>query len=98
MVTTKVAPSGIGTEGVMTSLVAGHCSPFCDAPFTVGEHAGGFGLVALAGGGVPSARAAGSGSFCPLGSPGYVGCTKVNVAGWPLTLTEPTTMFGPPVA
>src|SRR3954452_12137468 len=98
MVTTNDAPSGIGTEGVITSFVAGHCSPFCDAPFTVGEHAGGFGFVALTGVVVPTACANGSGSACPLGSPGYVGCTEVKVAGCPLTLNPPTTMIAPAAA
>jgi hypothetical protein len=43
----NVAPSGIGTDGVITSLSAGHCDPFCELPLVCGEHAGGFGFVAL---------------------------------------------------
>jgi hypothetical protein len=63
--------------------------------FTCGEHAGGFGFVALTGFEFEIACAAGSGSSCPFGSPGYVGWTKWNDAGWPSTSTELTVMFGP---
>ena len=65
-----VVPFGIGTEGVTTSLFAGHCVPFCEVLLTCGEQAGGFGFVALTGFVFETACAAGSGSFCPFGSPG----------------------------
>src|SRR3954452_1156241 len=79
----------------MTSFVAGHCVPTCDALVDCGLHAGGFGFVALTGFTVEAAWASGSGSSGPFGSPGYVGCTNLNDAGWPLTSTELTVMFGP---
>src|SRR5262249_55965453 len=84
-----------GDAGVITSLLAGHCCPFCALPLTDGEQAGGFGFVALTGFTFEIACAAGSGSFWPFGSPGYVGWTNVKVAGWPFTVTELTVMFGP---
>ena len=90
-----VVPSGIGVAGVTTSLSAGQGNPFCVLFPTCGEHAGGFGLVTLTGLELETWWASGSGSLSPLGSPGYVGCTNVNVAGWPLTVTEFTVMFGP---
>ena len=90
-----VVPSGIGTEGVTTSLFAGHGVPFCEVLLTCGEQAGGFGFVALTGFVFETACAAGSGSSWPFGSPGYVGWTNLNDAGVPLTSTEFTIMFGP---
>ena len=90
-----VVPSGIGTEGVTTSLFAGHGFPFCVLLLTWGEHAGGFGFVALTGFEFDTACAAGSGSSWPFGSPGYVGWTNANAAGWPLISTELTVMSGP---
>ena len=84
----NVVPFGIGVDGTTTSLFAGHCRPFCVVLFTCGEHAGGFGFVALTGFEFETACAAGSGSSWPFGSPGYVGWTKWNDAGWPLTSTE----------
>src|SRR3954470_4224796 len=95
MRTTNVPPSAIGAEGVITSLFAGHWAPFWLLLLTCGEHAGGFGFVALTGFTFETACAAGSGSSWPFGSPGYVGCLKVKVAGWPLISTEFTSMFGP---
>jgi len=38
----------MGDEGVITSLVAGHCVPFWLLLLTVGEQAGGLGFVARA--------------------------------------------------
>src|SRR5512143_492869 len=93
----NVDPLGIGDEGVITSLFAGHCWPFWESPSTWGEQAGGFGFVALTGFTFETACASGSGSFCPFGSPGYVGWTNVNVAGCPPTVTELTVMLGPSV-
>jgi hypothetical protein len=55
---------------VITSLFAGHCVPFCELLLTCGEHAGGFGFVALTGFEFETAWASGSGSLCPFGSPG----------------------------
>src|SRR5215469_13478056 len=84
------------------SLLAGHCEPFKEsAPALVlgssGEQAGGSGLCAGPPTGLAcdASWAAGFGSFCPLGSPGYVGWTNVNDAGRPSTLTESTCMCGP---
>src|SRR5580765_7230257 len=95
MRTTNVSPSAIGAEGVITSLLAGHCVPFWALPLTCGEQAGGFGFVALTGFAFETACAAGSGSSWPFGSPGYVGWTNRNDAGVPLIATEFTVMFGP---
>src|SRR5580765_1318600 len=69
-VTVKVVPVGSGVDGVMTSFVAGHCVPTCDAEVDCGEQAGGFGFDALTGFTVEAACASGSGSSGPLGSPG----------------------------
>ena len=66
----NVVPSGIGADGVTTSLFAGHCVPFCVSLLTCGEQAGGFGFVALTGFAFETACAAGSGSSWPFGSPG----------------------------
>ena len=66
----NVVPSGIGADGVTTSLFAGHCVPFCVSLLTCGEQAGGFGFVALTGFEFDTACAARSGSSWPFGSPG----------------------------
>src|ERR1051325_10811549 len=95
MRTTTVESAGTGTAGVTTSLFAGHCVPICELLVVCGEQAGGFGFVALTGFAFETACAAGSGSSWPFGSPGYVGCLKLKLAGWPLIVTEPTAMFGP---
>ena len=97
----NVAPSRRGAGGVITSLLAGQGVPF-RAFFpslgeSSGEHAGGSGLwrgppTGLA---CDASWAAGFGSACPLGSPGYVGWTKRHRAGRPSTLTERTFMSGP---
>src|SRR3954470_15444340 len=79
----------------MTSLVAGHCTPCCEAALLIGAHAGGFGLVAETGLEFDAACASGSGSSWPFGSPGYVGCLNVKVAGWPSIVTDCTDRFGP---
>ena len=65
-----VWPSATGLAGVITSLFAGHWRPFCELLPTWGEHAGGFGFVALTGFTFEIACAAGSGSSGPFGLPG----------------------------
>ena len=90
-------PAGIGADGVITSLFAGHGTPCSAASSPTGAQAGGFGLVALTGFEFDAAWASGSGSSWPFGSPGYVGCLNVNVAGRPLTVTDCTVRSGPGV-
>src|SRR5690349_1532196 len=68
--TVNSVPAGIGADGVITSLVAGHCTPCRAADVPVGAQAGGFGLVALTGLEFDAACAAGSGSSRPFGLPG----------------------------
>src|SRR5215510_11559845 len=87
----------------MTSLLAGHCVPFKEffpaglVDNSSGVQAGGSGLCS----GPPTgfawdaSCAAGLGSLGPFGSPGYVGWTNANLAGWPFTVTEPTVKSGP---
>jgi hypothetical protein len=69
-VTLKSLPLGIGTDGVITSLVARQGRFCCAAALDVGAQAGGFGLAALIGVTRPVRCASGSGSSWPLGSPG----------------------------
>src|SRR3954463_11942019 len=79
----------------MRSLFAGHCAPFCVLLPTWGEHAGGFGFVALTGFAFETAWAAGSGASGPVGSPGDAGCANLKAAGCPSTVTESTVRLGP---
>src|SRR3954468_5208156 len=96
MVTTYWVPIAIGAEGVITSLFAGHWLAVLAA--AGGAQAGGSGLLALTVAFRPASCACGSGSSWPFGSPGYVGCTNLKVAGWPLIRTEFTVMSGPAAA
>src|SRR5215470_2423661 len=92
----------IGADGVITSLLAGHWVPSSESAGVLvsgssGEQAGGSGLLSGPPTGLvcDASCAAGFGSSCPFGSPGYVGWTKLNPAGSPFTVTEPTVMSGP---
>ncbi len=74
----KSDPLAIGADGVITSLLAGHCWPFWEfrfaklVDFSSGEQAGGSGLCPGPPTGVCSEAscASGFGSFWPCGSPG----------------------------
>src|SRR5215471_17923916 len=76
-VSEKVAPFPTGADGVITSLLAGHCVPSSASGLVLvfgssGEQAGGSGLLSGPPTGLvcDASWAAGFGSSCPFGSPG----------------------------